>query len=88
MEAYHNTGKSNKIQHVQSDFLEGSGERPPEDVGGSWGYQEYMRIIADETDPEHEDMKAWAESQKERKQTPEEINDRLRHSLMEYYFIR
>ena len=77
--------KSNTFKAI---FLEGSGERPPEDVGGSWGYQEYMRIIADETDPEHEDMKAWAESQKERKQTPEEINDRLRHSLSDYYYIR
>lgn len=67
-------------------FLEGSGERPPEDVGGSWGYHEYMRIMADDLDPEHESMKAWAEGQKERKLSPEKINDRLRHSISGYTY--
>jgi len=38
---------------------------------------EYIRVMADDTDPEYENMKAWAESQGERKQSPEEINSRL-----------
>ncbi len=70
-----------KSNTFKATFLEGSGERPPEDVGGSWGYHEYMRIMADETDPEYESMKAWAELQKERKLSPEKINDRLRYSI-------
>lgn len=67
-------------------LLEGEGERPPEDVGGSWGYHEYKRIMADETDPEHESMKVWAESQKERQRSYEVINDRLRHSISGYRY--
>lgn len=70
-----------KSNTFKATFLEGSGERPPEDVGGSWGYQEYKRIMADETDPEYESMKTWAESQKERKLSREKINDRLRLSI-------
>jgi hypothetical protein len=60
-------------------YLDGRGERPPEDVGGIGGYMEYIRVMADDTDPEYENMKAWAESQGERKQSPEEINSRLKH---------
>lgn len=54
-----------------SIFLEGNGERPPEDVGGLWGFKEYLRIMEDEKDPSHQDMKAWADSQKERKLSSE-----------------
>jgi len=32
---------------------------PPEDCGGTWGYSELLRKLADPTDPEHEDMLAW-----------------------------
>jgi len=70
----------------KATYLGGSGERPPEDVGGSWGYQEYLKIMADHSDPEHENMAAWAEGQKERKLSPEKINDRLRHSLSWYSY--
>ena len=62
-------------------YLDGRGERPPEDVGGIGGYMEYIRVMADDTDPEYENMKAWAESQGERKQSPEEINSRLKHCI-------
>lgn len=41
---------------LEVTYLDGRGERPSEDVGGSWGYMEYMRIMADETDPEHETL--------------------------------
>lgn len=66
-------------------YLEGAGERPPEDVGGSWGYHEYQRVMADETDPEHESMKVWAQSQKERKMSSETINDRLKRLALSRY---
>lgn len=75
-----------KSNVFKATYLEGRGERPPEDVGGSWGYQEYMRIMDDHKDPEHESMKAWAEAQKERKLSPEKINDRLRHSISGYSY--
>ncbi|MEA4884977.1 MAG: plasmid pRiA4b ORF-3 family protein [Clostridia bacterium] len=72
------TARSNALR---ATYLDGRGERPPEDVGGPWSYVEFMRIMADNTDPEHEDTKMWAKGQSERKHSPEEINRRLRHSM-------
>ncbi len=68
-------------------FFTRYGERPPEDVGGSWGYHEYRRIMADPDDPEHESMRLWAESQKERELSHEKINDRLVHVISGYRYI-
>ncbi len=38
------------------------GERscPPEDVGGPWGYQEFLAVIADPTHEDHEHLVGWA----------------------------
>ncbi len=33
---------------------------PPEDCGGSWGYQEFLIAIADQQHPEHDAMLDWA----------------------------
>lgn len=66
---------------LRAHYLKGKGERPPEDVGGEGGYADYLRIIADKSDPEHESTILWAEDQKERKQSREEINRRLRFSI-------
>lgn len=33
---------------------------PPEDCGGTWGYERFLEIIKDEDDPEHEEMQEWA----------------------------
>ena len=44
-------------------LLSGEGDAPPEDVGGSGGFAEFLEIIAN---PEHEDyghMTEWAKSQ-------------------------
>ncbi|MDQ1002750.1 hypothetical protein QFZ28_003150 [Neobacillus niacini] len=79
--------KSNEFRAL---FVEGIGERPPEDVGGEGGYEEYLRIISDVNHPEHEDMKIWAENQKERNISKEKINHRLKHIIKGYrysYFL-
>lgn len=34
--------------------------RPPEDVGGPWGYGEFLRVIGDPDDAERQDMLEWA----------------------------
>lgn len=60
-------------------LLERKGERPPEDVGGEGGFEEYMRIISDKNHPEHEAMLQWSEITKERERTIEEINRRMRN---------
>lgn len=72
----------------RASFLEGVGERPPEDVGSSWGYHEYKRVMANPYDPEYESMKLWSESQKERVFSKERINDRLEQVILgyEYYY--
>jgi len=33
---------------------------PPEDVGGTWGYAEFLRAIADPDHDGHEEMLEWA----------------------------
>jgi len=76
--------KTTRSNVFRATYLDGKGERPPEDVGGAGGYMEYVQIMADDTDPEHENMKLWAESQAERKWSPEDINRRLGHCLSGY----
>ncbi|CAN7624900.1 plasmid pRiA4b ORF-3 family protein [Pararhizobium sp. LjRoot238] len=43
----------------QGICIEGARARPPEDVGGVPGYERFLKIIADKTDPEHTDTKRW-----------------------------
>ena len=78
-----------KDQSFRAYYIEGDGERPPEDVGGTWGYQEYKRIMDNPDDPEYESMKLWSESQKERIFSAKEINARLDSvlSACDYYYF-
>lgn len=39
--------------------LEGARACPPEDVGGAWGYEEFLEAIADPNHPEHESYLTW-----------------------------
>ena len=39
--------------------LGGANACPPEDVGGPYGYVEYVKAITNENHPEHEDMLEW-----------------------------
>jgi hypothetical protein len=39
--------------------LEGQRACPPDDVGGVWGYQDFLKAIHDPRHPEHEDMLEW-----------------------------
>ncbi len=39
--------------------LAGKRACPPEDVGGTWGYAEFLEAIGDPEHPEHEDMLTW-----------------------------
>jgi hypothetical protein len=40
--------------------LEGEGACPPEDVGGVWGYADFLEAIADPDHEEHDDLLRWA----------------------------
>ena len=41
--------------------LDGARHRPPEDVGGVPGYEDFLAIIKNPRDDEYEEMLAWAE---------------------------
>lgn len=43
--------------------LAGEGDAPPEDVGGSYGFERFLEAIEDEGNPEHEHLKEWGWSQ-------------------------
>jgi hypothetical protein len=40
-------------------LLDAKGRCPPEDVGGPWGYQEYLGAMADPKHERHAEMVAW-----------------------------
>jgi Plasmid pRiA4b ORF-3-like protein len=39
--------------------IEGAGACPPEDVGGAWGYVEFLQAMADPKHERHWDVKEW-----------------------------
>ncbi|MEN8905417.1 MAG: plasmid pRiA4b ORF-3 family protein [Clostridiales bacterium] len=63
--------------------IKGKRQRPPEDVGGTFGYEDFLNIISDPTNDECQEMLEWAEKDTGgRKFDPEyfylpEINKRL-----------
>ena len=74
-----------KLEQIVDDYyfgfptlLDGAETAPPEDVGGIYGYYEFLEIYRDKNHPEHEEMKAWAESQYFREYDPDWINEMLK----------
>jgi hypothetical protein len=54
-----------KISPDQSDAddpicLAGRKACPPEDCGGPWGYENLLKVLADPTHIEHDEMREWA----------------------------
>lgn len=41
-------------------LLKATGACPPEDVGGAWGYEEFLEALADPDHEQHEDMLHWS----------------------------
>ena len=40
-------------------FIEGARRAPPEDVGGLPGFEEFLRVMAEPTDPERDSVMTW-----------------------------
>jgi hypothetical protein len=40
--------------------VEGERSCPPEDVGGVWGYSEFVEALADPNHEQHKEFKEWA----------------------------
>lgn len=72
---------------LEAKFIEGDGQRPPEDVGGEHGFNEYLRIVRDAADPDHENMLMWSSSQIERIFTIAKVNQRLKNVIFDYFYI-
>ncbi|WNS75133.1 plasmid pRiA4b ORF-3 family protein [Bacillus sp. DTU_2020_1000418_1_SI_GHA_SEK_038] len=43
--------------------LKGEGNTPPEDVGGNYGFEEFLKILADPLHPDHKYMVEWGRIQ-------------------------
>lgn len=41
-------------------LLKAAGACPPEDVGGAWGYEEFLEALVDPDHEQHEDMVRWS----------------------------
>lgn len=41
-------------------LLKATGACPPEDVGGAWGYEEFLEALADPDHEQHDDMVHWS----------------------------
>ena len=59
-------------------LLDGAETAPPEDVGGIYGYYEFLKIYNDTNHPEYINAKAWADSLYFKKYSPNRINDSLK----------
>jgi hypothetical protein len=48
-------------------LIEAKGRCPPEDVGGPWGYAEFLEAIADPGHERHRELKEWFDDDFSRK---------------------
>ena len=74
-----------KLEDIVDDYyfgfptlLDGAETAPPEDVGGLYGFYEFLKICNDKTHPEYEETKAWSDSLSFKEYDPKWINNRLR----------
>lgn len=73
--------------HTQNypECIAGEGNTPPEDVGGEYGYDEFLEAISDPKHPEHKEMINWAKGQWYRDFDIGLVNRRLKSSLRDIW---
>lgn len=65
--------------------VEAFGACPPEDVGGPWGYDDFLHIIHNKKHPEHKEMREWIGLSSREKYETEYVDlDRINQSLSAY----
>ncbi len=57
----------------------GEGAAPPEDVGGSYGFREFLSALSDVTDPDHDGAVTWAGTENYGPFDLDEVNERMQH---------
>ena len=65
-------------------FIDGARRCPPEDVGGTMGFAEFLEAITDPAHEEHEQMLAWYGGPYD----PEDTNERHVRSVIESFAVR
>lgn len=58
--------------------VDGVGDAPPEDIGGEYGYQEFIDIISNPSNPDHEKMVEFGKKQGYSKFNIENINKQIK----------
>ncbi len=62
--------------------IKGKRATPPEDVGGPWGYADFLETIADPENEEHEEMMEWGGEDFDPEYFDlDEINDRIQFTF-------
>ncbi len=81
---HHYIELENVIEDCDEDLpilLSGEGDSPPEDVGGTGGYADFLEILADPSHEDYNHLTAWAKSQKWKpfdfKQTASRVKSRF-----------
>ncbi|WP_034259386.1 plasmid pRiA4b ORF-3 family protein [Aequorivita capsosiphonis] len=54
-----NSKKDEKQFHGAPICIDAIGKCPPEDVGGPWGYTDFLKSIRNKKHPEHEEIREW-----------------------------
>ncbi len=69
--------------------LEGERACPPEDIGGVWGYADFVEAIADPKHEEYENLLAWAGGKFDPEAfTPEAATKRMKKGLPDWRRMR
>lgn len=75
-----------KLDEIVNDYyfgyptvLAGEGTAPPEDVGGPFGFMEFLKVYNNKSHPDFLDTYRWAEKQYFKPFDCDEVNDRLKY---------
>ena len=65
-------------EHQHPILMDGGEAAPIENLGGSQGYNEFLKVYRDPEHPGHKDLKEWAEKQGYKEYDKEMINEKLK----------